>query len=71
MKIYYFNDTSEFQYVHVNDLFGQGKALSPASGDYFEFDLKENQVPFIKVWSYHVVLLTGIDNNITDTGIYI
>lgn len=63
MKIYYLNDTYEHVDVYTNDLRGNPKGLDPATGDYFEVDLKENQVPFIKMWEVGNILISGIDND--------
>jgi len=61
MKIYYFNDIQDDQYIYLNDLFAIPKVLRETEGDFFEIDLKENQVPFIKVWKSGNVLIAGID----------
>lgn len=64
MKIYYFNDTANNQYVWINDLIGNPhKFLPSGTGDYFEIELKENQCPFIKVWESDHVLISFITNS--------
>jgi hypothetical protein len=59
LEIYYFNDTMENQSVCVNTLHTIVTVLKPAQGDYFELELKEGQVPWIKVWK-NMVLIGGI-----------
>ena len=56
LEIYYFNDTLENQSVCVNTLHTMITCLKPAQGDYFELELKEGQVPFIKVWKNMVLI---------------
>lgn len=61
MKIYYFNDTKDFQMIHIGDFNSDVIVLNLARGEFFEVPLKENQVPFIKVWANGHVLLSGTD----------
>lgn len=62
MKIYYFNDKFDSVDIFINDFINQPKTLDAATGDYFEIELKENQIPFIKVWESNIVLISGMDN---------
>lgn len=56
MKLYYFNDTDDSQAIFIRDLHDDPSCLYPATGDYFEIELKENQIPFIKVWGGTVLI---------------
>lgn len=58
IEIYYFNDTMENQSVCVNTLHTIVECLKPAQGNYYEFELKEGRVPFIKVWKNMVLIST-------------
>lgn len=58
MKLFYFNDTFEHQHVYVNTFHSIPKILPPSSGDLFDIEIKENYVPFIKVWDSGSVLLS-------------
>lgn len=60
MKIYYFNDRFESVNIFTGDFTNKPKLLLPASGDYFEIELKENQCPFIKVWESGHVLISWV-----------
>jgi hypothetical protein len=59
LEIYYYNDTLENQSVCVNNLHTIVTVLKPAQGDYFELELKDGQVPFIKVWK-NMVLISAV-----------
>lgn len=59
LDVYYFNDTIEPQSVCVNTLTSIIQILKPAQGDYFSLELKEGQVPFVKVWK-SMVLIAGV-----------
>jgi hypothetical protein len=56
MQIFYFNDTLETQSVCIGTLHTQLAVLKPAQGNYFELELKEGQVPYIKVWKNMVLI---------------
>jgi len=56
MKIFYFNDTDDHQAVFIKNLHDDPKCLFPATGDYFEIDLKEGQIPFIKNWGGTILI---------------
>lgn len=58
-EIFYLNDTLENQSVCVNTLDKIAAFLKPAQGDYFEVEIKEGQVPFIKVWR-NMVLISAV-----------
>lgn len=59
IEVYYFNDTLENQSVCVSDLSTIVSCLKPAQGDYFELELNEGRVPFIKVWK-NMVLISSV-----------
>jgi hypothetical protein len=59
LKIFYFNDTMEIQSICLGTLHIIVKYLNPAQGDYFDLELKEGQVPYVKVWK-NMVLIGGI-----------
>jgi hypothetical protein len=59
LEIYYFNDTLENQSVCVGTLHTIVECLKPAQGDYFQLELKEGHVPFIKVWK-NMVLISSL-----------
>lgn len=59
IEVYYYNDTMENQSVCISDLTRIITCLKPAQGDYFELELKEGWVPFIKVWK-NMVLISSI-----------
>lgn len=61
MKIFYFNDRIDNALVCVDDLLRLPTILKPAMGEFFEVNIKSNQVPFIKVWNNGSVLISGID----------
>jgi hypothetical protein len=56
LNIYYFNDTLETQSVCVGTLHTIVTVLNPAQGDYFEFELKDGRVPWVKVWKNMVLI---------------
>lgn len=56
IEIFYFNDTMENQSVCIGTLHTTVECLKPAQGDYFQLELKEGQVPFIKVWKNMVLI---------------
>jgi hypothetical protein len=60
MKIYYFNDRKEAILVHIGSLNSPGKFLQAGTGDYFNLELKENEVFFIKTWEGPTVLISSI-----------
>lgn len=60
MTIYYFNDRKINAIIQVDQKEGR-TVLMPGEGRYFDVDVKEGQVPFIKVWENTSVLLCGID----------
>lgn len=59
IEIYYFNDTLENQSVCVGTLHTIVSCLKPAQGDYFELELREGRVPFVKVWK-NMVLISDV-----------
>lgn len=61
MKIFYFNDTGYAVRVYANTLGDYKRTLEQAEGDVFDLDVKEGQIPFIKVWSDGNVLLSSFD----------
>lgn len=63
LEIFYFNDTLENQSVCIGTLHTIAACLKPAQGDYFELELKDGQVPFIKVWK-NMVLISAIKESL-------
>ena len=61
MKLFYFNDTTKNQLIYVDDLFGGPVILETATGYLADIDIKENQIPFIKVWGTGIVLISSMD----------
>jgi hypothetical protein len=61
MKLYYFNDRLTVATVYVNDFHSTPKMLQPAEGDYFEVELNENSIPFIKTWETNIVLISFME----------
>lgn len=61
MKIYYFNDTERKQLVYVNTLSSEPETLASADGSIFDVKVRDNAIPFIKVWEDGVVLLSDTD----------
>lgn len=61
MKIYYFNDTFDTIDIFVNDFTTTAISLECETGGFFDINLKENQIPFIKVWNNNIVLISGMD----------
>lgn len=61
MKIFYMNDTAKVQQIYIDTFYNPGILIDPGKGDYFEINVKENQIPFIKTWTNGSVLLSGMD----------
>lgn len=65
MKIYYFNDTFDTIDIFVNDFTTTAISLECETGGFFDINLKENQIPSIKVCNNNIVLISSIDYTIS------
>jgi streptogramin lyase len=65
MKFYWFNDTKKRYVLYgptFNDYLG---GVEPQSGQTFEVELGDGEMPFIKVWDDGAVLVSGIKTELT------
>lgn len=58
MKLYYFNDTKQNQHIYLETFHSIPIMLEPGKGDTFTVHLKDNYIPFIKVWESGNVLIS-------------
>ncbi len=63
VQLYWFNDTKKIHYIFFNSLYLQDRlaVVQPQTTSLLTFQIKENQVPFIKQWDNGNMIIWGQD----------